>query len=208
MFKIKFKRIIGVMIIISLALISMGLMFGSRQGYALMLEGKKVIETKMLRRKIPVLEKNINAKYQEIGKRTAETVLKINSDFNQISIDDNLKYLFVQLKDSLGNLHEMKKRLAALPGLMDKQIAFHQAVINLNDKDIFVKQEAIRLLEEIGDKDALPYLVEMLNDPEVGSAAASAMLELINSESKYFKNPTARYGYIDGAQEKKICLKE
>lgn len=180
----KVTRIAGMLVVISISFVFLGLMIKSEQGYAYLLEARNLIEIKLLRKRIPSSQESIRKIYQEIGMMLVESSDFKSGNLMEVMEDNRFILLLGRLEQNRQELERMKVRLAALPGLMNKRMAFQEALKNLNDSDRFVKEEAIGLLEKTRNKDALPYLVGMIKDPEVERAVARAIINIVSIQQK------------------------
>lgn len=96
---------------------------------------------------------------------------------------ENIKRLLEQASECEKRKSEIKEAIAEQKRKMDEIEIFKRAEENLKSQDPRMRRVAIRVLERLSDKKAIPLLTKALEDPdpEVKERAAEVLHKLINS---------------------------
>jgi hypothetical protein len=95
-----------------------------------------------------------------------EIYRKKKSELNKLFNEENLKDIFAQIETDEEKIHEMKGINDKQRRRMEEMILFKHAIKELKSSEVKMRRVALRVLERLGKKEAISYLVELLNDPE------------------------------------------
>ena len=97
--------------------------------------------------------------------------------------DKKVKELFEEAQNCEKEMQKIKDEMAIQRQKMEIAITLKRAEADLKSDDPRIRRVAIRVLERIGVKEAIPYLTVALNDAdlEVRTRASEVMHKLVNS---------------------------
>ena len=95
----------------------------------------------------------------------------------------NIKELLEEARNCEKEMQKIKDEMAVQRQKMELAITLKRAETDLKSTDPRIRRVAIRVLERVGVKEAIPYLTGALNDPdmEVRTRASDVMHKLINA---------------------------
>lgn len=126
-------------------------------------------------------------KNEAIAKLGAEVwALYQDKVFKSIFQQDNVKKLIEELEVYEKEVREIEEKILAEKKEKERREKLRKAVSDIRSDDPRVKRSAIRVMEKIGGKEAIPYLNEVLDDPvsEVRESAARVLHKLVNDVAR------------------------
>lgn len=138
--------------------------------------------------------------FQKLGQ---EIFKSIESEEPDALENKTVKDLFEETRNCEKEIQKIKDEMAVQRQKIDLVITLERAETDLKNKDPRIRRVAIRVLERVGAKEAIPYLSKALNDPdpEVRSRAAEVMSRLEGrQEEETEQNRTAALSEQNSAE--------
>jgi len=125
--------------------------------------------------------------FHKLGK---ELFILKESEKTDILEDKKVKELIEEAHSHEKEMQKIKDEMALQRQKMELAITLKRAEEDLKSTDPRIRRVAIRVLERIGAKEAIPYLTKALNDPdmEVRTRASEVMHKLINTVEQAVQN--------------------
>ena len=125
--------------------------------------------------------------FQKFGHEIFNLIL---SEEATVLENKKVKELLEEARNCEKELQKIKDEMALQREKMEIAITLKRAEVDLKSNDPRIRRVAIRVLERLGVKEAIPYLTKALNDTdvEVRTRASEVMHKLVNSAGQDIQN--------------------
>ena len=88
------------------------------------------------------------------------------AEINKLFKEGNVKQILEQIKKDQVQIDEIKDAMYAQQKRMSEIIIFKRALVELKSPEAHTRRVALRVMERINKKEAIPHLVNVLSDPD------------------------------------------
>lgn len=99
--------------------------------------------------------------------RFGEEIFRIKeAELDTMITDKDVKKIVEQIKEDQSHIQQIKDAMYAQKRHMEETLMFKRAVDELTSPESRMRRVALRVMERLGKKEAIPYLVKLLEDPD------------------------------------------
>ena len=88
------------------------------------------------------------------------------SELNKMFEDQNVKKVVEQIRQDESQIQKIKDAMYVQKKRMEETLIFKRAVDELKSPEARLRRVALRVIERLGKREAIPYLVTLLEDPD------------------------------------------
>jgi len=142
----------------------------------------KTLRVKKLRGDVKKWEKKKRAIFAKLGELIFELVER---KAKNIERSKDIRSLLTELRKCEAEMRWIKSQTVEIEENSKEKIGYHEAIAGLSSKEKDIRLAAVKSLEQLGNKDAIPILAKRLEDPDskVRQETIRVLHKIIDRES-------------------------